>query len=202
LYRYSEDKELAAARKFKKLAEKIAADFEADDAMAALGMGMGSAAQTKKVRDQIMGVDVDGAGAFGEEELVPRSMLEEVVQARRASDAEGAEGKERGAGEGAEGAEGAAAAAGAAAGEGSGDDGGGAKEGDKEGAKEGGDGGDVVKVVAKKPPPPPQKPMRLSPPNETPGERLKRLFREKRERGLARVRDKFTNQVGLYKPSR
>lgn len=31
-------------------------------------------------------------------------------------------------------------------------------------------------------------------PDETPGERLKRLFREKRERGLARVRDKFENQ--------
>ena len=32
------------------------------------------------------------------------------------------------------------------------------------------------------------------PADETPGERLKRLFREKRERGLARVRDKFENQ--------
>jgi hypothetical protein len=32
------------------------------------------------------------------------------------------------------------------------------------------------------------------PPDETPGERLKRLFREKRSRGLARVRDKFANQ--------
>ena len=32
------------------------------------------------------------------------------------------------------------------------------------------------------------------PADETPGERLKRLFREKRERGLRRVRDKFDNQ--------
>ena len=32
------------------------------------------------------------------------------------------------------------------------------------------------------------------PPNETPGDRLRRIFREKRERGLARVRSKFENQ--------
>ena len=36
--------------------------------------------------------------------------------------------------------------------------------------------------------------LKHAPADETPGERLKRLFREKRERGLARVRDKFENQ--------
>ena len=176
-----EMKELAAAQRFKKLATKIAADFEADDAMAALGMGMGSAAQTKKIRDQIMGVDTTAVGEVGEEELVPRTMLEEVVQARRTQDAETQDAEAQALDGQEQEQEGGVGGGGAA----------GKQSGDSKGAEEGGGGDDVkVKVVA----PHAAKMMALSDPNETPGQRLKRLFREKRERGLARVREKFSNQ--------
>ena len=89
-----ERKELLAAQRFKELAAKIAADFEAEDAMAALGMGFGSAAQTQKIRDQIMGVDITNENGTGNERLVPRTMLEEVVHARRAVEEEDEEEKE------------------------------------------------------------------------------------------------------------
>jgi len=177
------DKELVGALKFKKMAAKIAADFEADDAMEALGMGMGSAQQTQRVRNKLMGVDADGEVAAGEPSLVPRSMLEEVAQARRSQNQE-KEAKTREEAEGEE--QGEKPKTKKSTHGGGGEEG---SNGEDTGVSEG-EHAEVEAAAAIRS----AAVMVRSDPNETPGQRLKRLFCEKRERGLTRVREKFANK--------
>lgn len=147
-------KELAAAVKFKRMANKISELFDADglevawdaeDAMQKVGLGFGSTAKVKKFRESILGEGEEQA--TDDTELVPRTMLQEVTEARRKIDGE---------------AKGAA----------------------KEEDSDGGANAATLSSASTWTP---------SNPDETPGQRLKRLFREKRERGLQRVREKFSN---------
>ena len=95
-------KELAAAVKFKRMANKISELFDADglevawdaeDAMQKVGLGFGSTAKVKKFRESILGEGEEQA--TDDTELVPRTMLQEVTEARRKIDGE-AKGQRRG----------------------------------------------------------------------------------------------------------